>query len=109
MHAWRDVRNLPSLALAAALAALLASAARASAARFASPPGALAAKCAPHPPPPPSCTDWTRLVPPPVLTGHVSSRCVKCWDPERLILERTFQAPYQPTPQTLILKPHPES
>jgi len=31
---------------------------------------------APHrepPPPPPSCTDWTRLVPPPVLTGHVSS------------------------------------
>ena len=25
-------------------------------------------------PPPPSRTDWTRLVPPPVLTGHVSSR-----------------------------------
>jgi len=25
------------------------------------------------PPPPPSRTDWTRLVPPPVLTGHVSS------------------------------------
>ena len=25
----------------------------------------------PHPPP--SRTDWTRLVPPPVLTGHVSS------------------------------------
>jgi ATP-binding cassette subfamily C (CFTR/MRP) protein 1 len=24
-------------------------------------------------PPPPSRTDWTRLVPPPVLTGHVSS------------------------------------
>ena len=24
-------------------------------------------------PPPPSCTDWTRLVPPPVLTGRVSS------------------------------------
>jgi len=24
------------------------------------------------PPPPPSRTDWTRLVPPPVLTGHVS-------------------------------------
>ena len=65
--------------------------------------------CVPPPPRPPSCTDWTRLVPPPVLTGHVSSRCVKCWDPERLILERTFQAPYQPTPQTLILKPHPES
>ena len=42
MHAWRDVRNLPSLALAAALAALLASAARASAARFASPRGAFA-------------------------------------------------------------------
>jgi dynein heavy chain 2 len=28
---------------------------------------------APPPPPPPSRTDWTRLVPPPVLTGHVSS------------------------------------
>ena len=30
---------------------------------------------APHvpSPPPPSRTDWTRLVPPPVLTGHVSS------------------------------------
>ena len=27
----------------------------------------------PLPPPPPSRTDWTRLVPPPVLTGHVSS------------------------------------
>jgi translation initiation factor IF-2 len=27
----------------------------------------------PPPPPPPSRTDWTRLVPPPVLTGHVSS------------------------------------
>jgi len=26
------------------------------------------------PPPPPSRTDWTRLVPPPVLTGHVSSQ-----------------------------------
>ena len=26
----------------------------------------------PPPPPPPSRTDWTRLVPPPVLTGHVS-------------------------------------
>ena len=25
------------------------------------------------PPPPPSRTNWTRLVPPPVLTGHVSS------------------------------------
>jgi hypothetical protein len=25
------------------------------------------------PPPPPSRTDWTRLVPPPVLTGHASS------------------------------------
>ena len=25
------------------------------------------------PPPPPSRTEWTRLVPPPVLTGHVSS------------------------------------
>ena len=25
-------------------------------------------------PPPPSRTDWTRLVPPPVLTGHVSRR-----------------------------------
>jgi hypothetical protein len=24
-------------------------------------------------PPPPSRTNWTRLVPPPVLTGHVSS------------------------------------
>jgi len=28
---------------------------------------------APPPPPPPSRTNWTRLVPPPVLTGHVSS------------------------------------
>ena len=28
----------------------------------------------PPPPPPPSRTDWTRLVPPPVLTGHVSSQ-----------------------------------
>jgi hypothetical protein len=27
-----------------------------------------------EPPPPPSGTDWTRLVPPPVLTGHVSGR-----------------------------------
>ena len=27
---------------------------------------------APPPPPPPSRTDWTCLVPPPVLTGHVS-------------------------------------
>ena len=27
----------------------------------------------PPPSPPPSRTDWTRLVPPPVLTGHVSS------------------------------------
>jgi hypothetical protein len=26
------------------------------------------------PPPPPSRTDWTRLVPPPVLTGHVSAQ-----------------------------------
>jgi len=26
-----------------------------------------------RPPPPPSRTEWTRLVPPPVLTGHVSS------------------------------------
>jgi hypothetical protein len=25
------------------------------------------------PPPPPSRTDWTHLVPPPVLTGHASS------------------------------------
>ena len=25
-----------------------------------------------RPPPPPSRTEWTRLVPPPVLTGHVS-------------------------------------
>ena len=32
-------------------------------------------------PPPPSCTDWTRLVPPPVLTGHVSSLLpyAACW------------------------------
>jgi hypothetical protein len=29
-------------------------------------------ECLPPPPPPPSRTDWTRLVPPPVLTGHVS-------------------------------------
>jgi hypothetical protein len=28
---------------------------------------------APPPVPPPSRTNWTRLVPPPVLTGHVSS------------------------------------
>jgi hypothetical protein len=28
----------------------------------------------PPPPAPPSRTDWTRLVPPPVLTGHASSR-----------------------------------
>ena len=26
-----------------------------------------------RPPPPPSCTNWTRLVLLPVLTGHVSS------------------------------------
>jgi len=30
----------------------------------------------PPPPPPPFRTDWTRLVPPPVLTGQVSSLCV---------------------------------
>jgi len=30
------------------------------------------ARGADAPPPPPSRTDWTRLVPPPVLTGHVS-------------------------------------
>ena len=29
--------------------------------------------CLWHPPPPSSRTDWTRLVPPPVLTGHASS------------------------------------
>jgi len=27
----------------------------------------------PSPPPPPCRTNWTRLVPPPVLSGHVSS------------------------------------
>jgi len=31
---------------------------------------------APPPPPPPSRTDWTRLVPPPVLIGHASSPIV---------------------------------
>ena len=30
------------------------------------------AGCVPAPPPP-SRTNWTRLIPPPVLTGHVSS------------------------------------
>ena len=30
-------------------------------------------RCCCPPPPPPSRTDWTRLVPHPVLTGHVSS------------------------------------
>ena len=30
------------------------------------------------PPPPPSRTDWTRLVPPPVLTGRVSSFSRRC-------------------------------
>ena len=30
-----------------------------------------------RPPPPPSRTDWTRLVPPPVLTGHVSSLLIR--------------------------------
>jgi hypothetical protein len=30
------------------------------------------------PPPPPSRTNWTRLVPPPVLTGHVSSLSHRC-------------------------------
>ena len=34
--------------------------------------GARAAPAGPPPPPPPSRTTWTRLVPPSVLTGHVS-------------------------------------
>ena len=34
---------------------------------------ALVARCAAPTPPPPSRTNWTRLVPPSVLTGHVSS------------------------------------
>ena len=33
----------------------------------------------PPPPPPPSRTNWTRLVPPSVLTGHVSSHRSPCW------------------------------
>ena len=33
------------------------------------------------PPPPSLRTDWTRLVPPPVLTGHVSSSRTRCAHP----------------------------
>ena len=64
--AWRNFRaSRDALRLAEVLAELRR--------LLAFPPRDFRGKAAPRPPPPAPCTNWTRLVLPPVLSGHVSS------------------------------------